>query len=42
VINHFFKLGFENGYIQERDSAEEEYIPHFNLEGVLYEIKNDT
>lgn len=34
VLNHFFKLGFENGYVQERDSAEEQYIPDFNLEGV--------
>ncbi|MCR4435049.1 MAG: radical SAM protein [Clostridiales bacterium] len=34
VVNHFLKLGFENGYIQERDSAEEGYIPDFNLEGV--------
>lgn len=34
VLNHFFKLGFENGYVQERDSAREEYIPDFNLEGV--------
>lgn len=34
VLNHFIKLGFENGYVQERDSAEEKYIPDFNLEGV--------
>lgn len=34
VVNHFIKLGFENGYVQERDSAEEEYIPVFNLEGI--------
>jgi len=34
VVNHFLKLGFENGYIQERDSAQEDYIPDFNLEGV--------
>lgn len=34
VVNHLFKLGLENGYIQERDSAKEEYIPDFNLEGV--------
>lgn len=34
VVDHFMKLGFENGYIQERDSAKEEYIPEFNLEGV--------
>lgn len=34
VLNHFYKLGFENGFMQERDSAEEKYIPDFNLEGV--------
>ncbi len=34
VINHFYRLGFENGYIQERDSAEETYIPEFDLEGI--------
>lgn len=34
VVEHFFKLGFENGYVQERESAEEDYIPEFNLEGV--------
>lgn len=34
VLNHFFKLGLENGYVQERDSAVEEYIPDFDLEGI--------
>lgn len=34
VLDHFYKLGFENGYIQERNSAEEDYIPAFDLEGV--------
>ena len=34
VLSHFIKLGFENGYIQERESADEEYIPNFNLDGV--------
>jgi len=34
VVNHCIKIGLDNGYIQERDSAEEEYIPDFNLEGV--------
>lgn len=36
VLNHFYKLDFENGYFQERDSAQEEYIPDFNLEGVEF------
>jgi putative pyruvate formate lyase activating enzyme len=31
VLNHFFKLDFKNGYIQERDSAEKDYIPDFNF-----------
>jgi putative pyruvate formate lyase activating enzyme len=34
VVNHLFKLSLENGYIQERDSADEGYIPEFNLEGL--------
>ncbi len=34
VLDKFYKLGFKNGYIQERESATEEYIPDFNLEGV--------
>lgn len=34
VVSHFLKLGFENGYVQERDSAQEEYIPEFDLEGL--------
>ena len=34
VVNHLYKLGLENGYIQERQSADIQYIPDFNLEGV--------
>lgn len=34
VLNHFFRLGFENGYVQERESASCEYIPEFDFEGV--------
>ena len=30
VVNHFLKLGFENGYIQERESADESFIPDFS------------
>lgn len=37
VLNHFLKLGFPEGYIQERDSAEEKYIPDFDLEGVIFD-----
>lgn len=34
VVNHLYRLGLENGYIQDRKSADIEYIPDFNLEGV--------
>jgi putative pyruvate formate lyase activating enzyme len=34
VVNHLYKLGLENGYIQERQSADVQYIPDFNLEGI--------
>ena len=34
VLDSFYRLGFENGYLQERDSASEDYIPEFNLEGL--------
>jgi len=35
VLNHFIKLDFANGYIQERDSADSKYVPDFDLEGIL-------
>ena len=34
VVNHFLKIGLKNGFSQDLDSASEEYIPPFNLEGV--------
>lgn len=34
VVNHLYKLGLESGYIQERQSADIQYIPDFNLDGV--------
>ncbi len=34
VVNHLYKLGLEAGYIQERQSADVQYVPDFNLEGV--------
>ncbi|MHB8064478.1 MAG: radical SAM protein [Ruminiclostridium sp.] len=34
VVNHLYKLGLEEGYIQERQSADIRYIPDFDLEGV--------
>lgn len=35
VLRKFSKLGFKNGYIQEREAASEEFIPDFNIEGLL-------
>ncbi|MCX8130721.1 MAG: radical SAM protein [Clostridia bacterium] len=37
VVNHAIKIGLDNGYIQERCSAEEEYVPEFDLRGVIGE-----
>ncbi|MGE5474429.1 MAG: radical SAM protein [Ignavibacteriales bacterium] len=34
IIDYFFEAGLENGFVQELSSAEEGYIPKFNLEGV--------
>jgi putative pyruvate formate lyase activating enzyme len=34
VVGHLFRLGLENGFIQERESSDTQYIPDFNLEGV--------
>ncbi|NTV90091.1 MAG: radical SAM protein [Clostridiales bacterium] len=34
VVDCLYRLGLENGYVQERSSASEEYTPDFNLEGV--------
>lgn len=34
VINYFNKLGLKNGFMQSLDSADENFIPPFNLEGV--------
>ncbi len=34
VISYFNALGLKNGYCQELDSANKDYIPPFNLEGV--------
>lgn len=34
VLDRAIELGLTNGYMQERSSAKEEYIPPFNLEGV--------
>lgn len=34
VIDEFYRLGFENGFIQQRNSADEKFIPEFDLTGV--------
>lgn len=34
VVKHLYKLGLVDGYIQERQSANIQYIPDFNLEGI--------
>lgn len=34
VVEAFLEMGFDNGYVQERESAVEAYIPDFNLEGI--------
>ena len=34
VVKHLYKLGLVEGYIQERQSADIQYIPDFNLDGV--------
>ncbi len=34
VVDHLYKLGLEEGYVQERQSADTQYIPDFNLDGV--------
>mgnify|MGYP005796354941 CR=1 FL=1 len=34
VVDHLFALGLEDGFVQELSSAEEKYIPAFDLTGV--------
>jgi putative pyruvate formate lyase activating enzyme len=34
VIEYFFELGLENGFVQEEGAASREFVPEFNLEGV--------
>lgn len=35
VLDILDELGIENGFVQERSSAKEEYTPNFSLQGVL-------
>ena len=34
IIDFFFKLGLENGFVQDYSSATKDYVPNFNLSGV--------
>ncbi|MDI3310233.1 MAG: radical SAM protein [Thermoanaerobacterium sp.] len=35
VIEYFFEIGLENGFVQDDESASESFIPDFDLEGIL-------
>jgi putative pyruvate formate lyase activating enzyme len=34
VVDHLFRLGLDEGYVQELSSADERYVPAFDLTGV--------
>jgi putative pyruvate formate lyase activating enzyme len=34
VIDYFFKIGLENGFVQESSSADSDYVPDFDLSGI--------
>lgn len=34
LIDYFFEIGLENGFVQERSSADECYVPDFDLSGI--------
>ena len=34
IVDYAIELGIENGFIQEGETAEESFIPNFDLEGV--------
>ncbi len=35
VVDWLYMLGLEDGFLQERDAATEDYLPEFSLEGIL-------
>jgi len=35
VVDHFFKIGLKNGFMQKRSSATSDYTPVFDLSGVM-------
>lgn len=39
ITDEMLRLGFTNGYTQQRESAQSDYIPDFNLSGVLKDNK---
>ena len=39
VVRYMEQLGLLDGYVQERSSANQEYIPDFSLQGVLQSWK---
>lgn len=41
VMDYLFKLDLLDGYIQELESADEEYIPDFDLQGIPCVLNND-
>ena len=34
AIDYFFKIGLENGFVQEHSSAAEDFVPDFDLSGI--------
>lgn len=34
IIDYFFKIGLENGFVQEHSSATDDYVPDFDLSGI--------
>ena len=34
IQNYIYKIGLENGYIQDLEDCEEGYVPNFNFENV--------
>ncbi len=34
LIDYFFEIGLENGFVQENNSADESYVPDFDLSGI--------
>lgn len=34
LIDYFFEIGLENGFVQENDSSDECYVPDFDLSGI--------